>query len=155
MPCLVTTTALYPGDPDDLFRQAIDFTDMLEAMSGVAAYKGLPSEPVREGATYTTDVTFFGFLKTSGHVIEIEKLDLANRTLQSREYNPAIRQWDHLLTVEPETGTGPARARWTDAVTIDAGWRTPVITRFASFVYRRRHQHRQALEIQTSLRSLA
>lgn len=147
MQAIVEVTALYDGDPDEIFQNALRFEELTEAMEGFAVYEGLPDEPAREGETYTVDVTFWGILKMRGHTMYIEKLDIPGRLLQSRESGNGIERWDHTLTVESEDG----RARWRDRILIDAGWRTPIVTRFARHVYTYRHRHRAALEVRRSI----
>lgn len=144
MPALVIVTALYDADPDETFDAALHFDELLDAMSGLAVYEGLaPGTIAEEGKTYTVNVTFWGLLKMTGHVMHVESLDVPNRILQSRETSNGIKRWDHNLSVHPEG----AKARWVDSILIDAGWQTPFMARFARFVYTRRHKHRQALEI--------
>ncbi len=144
MAALVEVTALYDSDPDEVFASALQFDELLDAMSGLAVYEGLPPGTVaEEGKTYTVDVTFWGLIKMKGHVMHVEKLDKANRVLQSRESGNGITRWDHHLSVRPENTC----ARWVDRIVVEAGWQTPFVARFARFVYTRRHKHRQALEI--------
>ncbi len=144
MAALVEVTALYGAEPDDVFASALQFDELMDAMSGLAVYEGLaPGTIAEEGKTYTVDVTFWGLIKMKGHVMHVERLDRENRVLQSRESGNGIKRWDHNLSVRAE-GSG---ARWIDRVEIDAGWQTAFITRFARFVYTRRHKHRKALEI--------
>ena len=143
MAAIVEVTALYDGDPDEIFQGALRFEELAEAMSGFAVYEGLPAEPAREGETYVVDVTFWGILKMRGHTMYIEKLDIPGRLLQSRESGNGIERWDHTLTVEPEDG----KALWRDRILIEAGWRTPFVTRFARYVYTYRPRRRAALEL--------
>ena len=143
MATLVEVKAYYDKDPDALFRDAMNFGELQEAMRGIAVYEGLTDGPARVGDTYTADVTFFGFWKTKGHVIHVEALDCKTRILQSREHNPSIQRWDHQISVQPENGT----TCWTDSIIIDAGWQTFGAARFASFIYQRRHRYRKALKI--------
>lgn len=143
MPRIITVSALYDGDPDEIFTQAIDLTEMQKAMQGLARYQGLPDTPISQGDTYTVDIILFGILKTKGHVMHVETLAPDRRLVQSREHNPQVRQWDHTLTVEPH----PKGSIWTDRVAIDAGWQTPLTARFAAFVYTRRHRYRQGRDI--------
>lgn len=140
----VEVTALYDQDPDSVFRSALNFSEMKEAMRGLAVYEGLADDAIaEEGQTYTVDVTMFGFMKTKGHVIYVEKLDLENRFMQSREHNPMIKRWDHHLSVVSEGD----KARWIDSVVIDADWRTIPTSMYAAYIYRHRHRHRKALKI--------
>ncbi|MCI5043456.1 MAG: hypothetical protein MRY72_02065 [Aquisalinus sp.] len=143
MTALITVTALYDGNADAIFREAMNLSELVEAMSGLATYEGLPEEPAKEGETYTVDVTMWGFLKTRGHVMHVETLDYENRIIQSREHNPAIRRWDHNLSVQPLGD----KVLWTDQIELDAGWRTFGAARFCAYVYQRRHKYRKALKI--------
>lgn len=143
MPVLVKITALYNGDADEIFRGALEFSELIDAMSGFAKYEGLPDKAAVEGETYTVDVTLWGLVKNPAHSMFIEKIDYKNRVLQSREHDEMIAQWDHNLSVHPFND----KVRWVDAVVIDAGWRTGFMARFAGYVYRRRHKYRKALDI--------
>ena len=139
----IIVTAWYEGDADEIFQQAIQFSELQEAMAGFATYDGLPDEAAKQGDTYTVDVTFWGLLKNKGHVMHVETLDHQKRFIQSREHNPNIKRWDHHLSVHQEGD----RARWGDDVVIDAGWQSAFAARFGLYVYRRRHRHRKALEL--------
>ncbi len=147
MAAVVKISAFYPGDADAVFAEALRFEELEEAMRGLAAYEGGPTGEVKEGDAYSIDVTFWGVFKNKGHVIHVEKVDRANRVIQSREHNASVRRWDHNLSVQPDGD----RVRWTDSIVVDAGWRTPFAARFAAFVYRRRHRHRRALEIRKQM----
>lgn len=139
----VEITAIYRGDADAVFADAVRFEELEEAMRGLAVYEGGPKGAIRQGETYTTDVTFWGIFKTRGHMMHVERLDYGARIIQSREHNPAIARWDHHLSVQPSSDG----VCWSDTIIIDAGWQTALVARFAAFVYRRRHRHRRALQI--------
>lgn len=141
----VIIEAVYPGDPDAIFASALDFSELQDAMAGLAQYEGLPAEPVKQGQRIVIDVTLWGWMKNSGHEIYVETLNRVDRWLQSREKNAAIKRWDHHLSVQPhEKG-----ALWRDAITVDAGWRSFLLGFFVGYVYRYRHKRRNALEITT------
>jgi len=148
MPRTITVTAIYDGDPDVIFAQAIDLTEVQRAMQGLARYEGLPDGPICQGETYSVDITLFGVLKTRGHVMHVETLAPDHRLIQSREHNPQVRRWDHTLTVGPT----PHGTLWTDRVMIDAGWQTALTARFAAYVYTRRHRFRQGRDITCTIR---
>jgi hypothetical protein len=151
MAMLVEVVAHYDADPDILFQSALRFSEMTEAMAGIATYAGLPaSDTAREGDMIIVDVTFWKLFKQKGHRMFIERLDPTARIIQSRESGNGIRRWDHTLSVQP----GESGAVWTDRVVIDAGWRTPFVARFAAFVYGRRHRHRKAVGVAVRLGSL-
>ncbi len=144
MAMIVQLKAHYDADPDVVFSAALRFSEMTEAMRGIATYQGLPASDIAaQGDTITVDVTFWGILKQRGHKMFIERLDPEARIIQSRESGNGITRWDHTLSVQPDG----RRACWTDTIVIEAGWRTPIIARFAAFVYQRRHRHRKALSL--------
>jgi hypothetical protein len=148
MAITVEITAYYDADPDVLFRSALRFSEMTKAMAGIATYSGLPaSDTACEGDTIIVDVTFWGVFKQKGHTMFIERLDPAERVIQSRESGNGIRRWDHNLSVQPDG----ASAIWKDIVVIDADWRTQIIARFAAFIYARRHRHRKAISLKRRL----
>jgi hypothetical protein len=144
MTMIVQISARYPGDADAIFASALRFDEMADAMAGLATYAGFPaSGTADQGDSFTVDVTFFGFLTVKGHHIHIERIDVPNRIIQSREGAKAVRRWDHELSVQPDGN----QVLWTDRVTIDAGWQTPIVARFAAYMYKRRHRFRGALKI--------
>ncbi|MEJ8560854.1 hypothetical protein QTO30_06190 [Yoonia sp. GPGPB17] len=130
-----------------MFNDALDFSEMQDAMKGLAVYEGLPDRPVQQGDTLYVDVTMFKVLKTRDHCMHVERLDHAARIIQSREHNKGIKRWDHTLSVQP-TKDG---CLWRDTIVLDAGLMTFLTACFCRFVYARRHRLRKASRIQTSI----
>lgn len=148
MATVVEVVAYYDADADRVFQSALHFSEMTTAMAGIATYSGLPADDTaHEGDTIIVDVTFWGVFKQRSHRIFIERLDPEARIIQSRESGNGISRWDHALSVQPDG----AMACWTDRVVIDASWRTPIVARFAAFIYKRRHQHRKAVVLSSRL----
>ncbi|MCI2399770.1 hypothetical protein [Aliiroseovarius subalbicans] len=144
----VTIEAFYAGDPDQIFSEACQFSELVDAMSSIATYDGLPQGAAAQGETYVVDVTLFGLVKNPGHTMFVERLDPVARILQSREHNASVSRWDHTLSVQP----GDGGTIWTDTVIIEAPRMEWATARFARFVYKRRHKHRRALHIATSIK---
>lgn len=151
MPLIVTITATHNGDPDEVFAQALQFDALQRAMTGLATYRGFPpgGEPVA-GETYVVDVRLWGLFPVTGHTIEVLKVDRTARVIESHETHRGVKNWDHTLTIAP--GQMPGMALWTDRILIDAGWQTPVVARFARYVYCHRHRAQRAQGLRTSLR---
>jgi len=147
MPKRAITTATYIGNAHDIFLEALNFSEMAEAMSGIAEYAGLPDKPAKQGETVIVDVTIFKIFKTKGYKMFIEHLDKDACVLQSREKGGTIKMWDHRLSVRQDG----EKAIWTDDVTIEAGLITPAVARFGAYIYKQRHKHRNALEISTQI----
>ena len=137
-----------PRDVQTDFAEALQFAEFIEAMRGLARYGGLTEGLDGEGETDRVDVTLFGFLKTPGHTMHVEKRDRSARVLQSREHDRSVSRWDHTLSVQPE-GQG---CRWTGGVVIDAARGAWATARFARHVHARRHRHRGALSISKAIR---
>jgi ligand-binding SRPBCC domain-containing protein len=136
-------TARYDEDADRLFEKASSFADMIDVTRRISTYDGLPAQPMEQGQTYRTDVKVFGLLKFRDYAIHIDTLCKTRRRMQSTETVDQVRSWKHTLDVYPEAGG----TIWMDRVCIDAGWRTPVIARYARFMYRHRHTQRGAVSV--------
>lgn len=89
----------------------------------------------REGETVAGRLWLFGVIPFSRHTIRFERIDPAQLTLTSDEHGGLIRSWVHDIALEPRDDH---RTRYTDRVTIDAGWATLPITAFAWWFYRAR-----------------
>lgn len=87
----------------------------------------------REGETVSGWLWLFGVLPFSRHTIRLARIDPAQLALTSDEHGGLIRSWVHHIVLEP---LDDHRTRYTDRVTIDAGWATLPVTAFAWFFYR-------------------
>ncbi|MFC2966903.1 hypothetical protein [Acidimangrovimonas pyrenivorans] len=141
-------TAHYADDADTMFERASSFADLVEMTRGISTYKGLPALPMVAGRTYKTDIKVLGLFRCDGYEIKIQNIDREGRRLQSSESNEKIKSWRHSVEVRPcENGS-----IWTDRIVIDAGVLTPLVARYAQFMYRYRHRHRKATSIQSVLK---
>lgn len=73
----------------------------------------------------------------SGRELYWRSVDQAAHEIQSRESDPLIRRWDHLIRVKP------AAHGWThysDEIVIEAGVLTPLVWLFAQWFYRHRQR---------------
>jgi hypothetical protein len=82
----------------------------------------------------------FGIVPLGTRVIYFERVDEDAREIQSRESDPLVRHWDHLVAVR-ETSDG--RTRYSDRVQIEAGLLTPAVWLFAQCFYRHRQRRWQ------------
>lgn len=87
----------------------------------------------REGETVTGWLWLFGVLPLSRHTIRFASIDAARFILTSDEHGGPIRSWVHDIELEP---LDDHRTRYTDRVTIDAGWATLPVAAFAWVFYR-------------------
>jgi hypothetical protein len=98
-----------------------------------------PEFPERwlEGAAVRCRSYLFGFIPLGVRTIVLERVDQAAREIQSRESDPLIRRWDHLVRVKP---TGDGRTRYADEIVIEAGILTVAVWLFAQWFYRHRQR---------------
>jgi hypothetical protein len=89
------------------------------------------------GATVLLRPRLLGMIPIGTRVLHWERIDFAAREMQTREYDPLIRRWDHRIHVEP---TGPSSCRYTDDVEINAGVLTFPVWLFAQVFYRHRQR---------------
>lgn len=140
-------TGRYAEDADTMFEKASSFADMIAVTKKISTYEGLPALPMVQGRTYKTNVKIFGIPAAKNFAIRIDTLCKTMRRMQSSEHNDTIKCWKHTLDVMPD-GDGSV---WTDHVCIDAGLTTPILARYARFMYRHRHTQRGALSVTASL----
>lgn len=138
---IVKTCGSYSRSAEDLFADALHWRDLRQAMDGLAIYEGLPDAPVREGEDFEIVITWLGRLPGGSHRIRVARLDRDARSIVFAESNPSIPRWDHVLSITPLPEGG---ALWTDEVAIEAGRKTFLVSRFAAYMYRRRHRRRGA-----------
>lgn len=141
--------AVYSTDAGSLFERASNFSDLIDATSKISTYYGLPAEPMKEGKTYTTDIRIFGIFRCDNYNITIKKVCSKTLCMESFETNEIVQIWSHRLQIQP-TKTG---AIWIDHVIMHAGARTPIVSRYAKFMYQHRHKMRGAESVEATLRT--
>jgi hypothetical protein len=76
------------------------------------------------------------------HTILIEKIDQKNYEIQSREHDPLIARWDHLISIKP---LDDSRSIYRDTIDVEAGSLTFMIWAWANWFYRHRQRRWRAL----------
>jgi len=89
------------------------------------------------GQTVRCRSYLFGLIPLGTHVVHLERIDPSAREIQSREFDPLISRWDHLVRIRPMT---EGRCRYSDEIEIEAGWLTPLVWLFALGFYRHRQR---------------
>ncbi len=98
-----------------------------------------PTFPPRwqEGATLRCKTYLFGLIPLGTHTLHLERIDPEAREIQSREHDPLIDKWDHLVRVQ---ATDDGRSLYSDEIEIQAGFLTVLVWLFASWFYRHRQR---------------
>lgn len=144
---ILTVSAHYPRDADTVFTEALSFEEMAEATRGVATYQDLPKGSFEQGRTYTLNVTVWGVMRNPNYQVHVERLDPAERVVQSREAGWMIRTWDHTLSIVPEA----SGCRWTDRIEIDCSWATGYMAWVGKKLYLQRHRNRQGQDLTATI----
>lgn len=95
-----------------------------------------------EGLTVHCKLFVFGFIPMGVHTVHIEKIDQANYAIQSREHDPLVARWDHLISIKP---LSDSQSTYRDTIDIDAGILTSVVWAWANWFYRHRQRRWRAL----------
>jgi hypothetical protein len=95
-----------------------------------------------EGLTIQCRLFVFGVIPIGRHTVLIEKIDQKNYEIQSREHDPLIARWDHLISIKP---LDDWRSIYRDTIDIDAGNLTSVVWAWANWFYRHRQRRWRAL----------
>jgi hypothetical protein len=95
-----------------------------------------------EGLTIQCKSFVFGVIPIGVRTLHIEKIDHKNYQIQSREHDPLIARWDHLVSIKPLDDT---RSIYRDTIDIDAGSLTFVVGAWANWFYRHRQRRWRAL----------
>ena len=95
-----------------------------------------------EGLTIQCKSLVFGVIPIGVRTLHIEKIDQKNYEIQSREHDPLIARWDHLVSIKP---LDDSRSIYRDTIDIDAGSLTFVVWAWANWFYRHRQRRWRAL----------
>jgi len=95
-----------------------------------------------EGLTIQCRSFMFGIIPIGVHTLHIEKIDPENHEIQTREHDPLVPRWDHLISIRP---LDDSRSIYRDRIDIDAGRLTAVVWAWAHWLYRHRQRRWRAL----------
>jgi hypothetical protein len=95
-----------------------------------------------EGLTIQCKSFVFGIIPIGVRTLHFEKIDHKNYQIQTRENDPLIARWDHLVSINPLDDT---RSIYRDTIDIDARSLTLVVGAWANCFYRHRQRRWRAL----------
>ena len=133
----VRKTSVFPAPREEVLSRL----QRLETLQYIAAPYAtfVPVENSKDfiwktGAVSSYRFRLFGIIPFGVHTIRIERFDAEG--IQSRESNPHVPVWDHLITLKDmgeQTG-------YTDEVVIRAGWKTFFVWLWANAFYAHRQR---------------
>ena len=148
--------SLLPCNADIAWATVQTSSLLQEVAAPLVSIRPLPGERLpehwRAGSTIRCRVFLFGMIPTGIHTIIAERIDPAAREIQSRESDPLVAQWDHLIRVHPVSENS---CRYSDELEIEAGWLTPLVWLFAAGFYRHRQRRWQGVAKRLALASVS
>jgi hypothetical protein len=131
------------------WREVVKPSTLLRVATPLAVIRALPDAPFPEAwsqGTYRCRSRLFGLVPTGTRRIVLERVDPARREIQSRESDPLVRRWDHLIRLAPADPADPdGPTLYTDTIDIEAGALTPLVWLFAALFYRHRQRRWRSL----------
>jgi hypothetical protein len=94
------------------------------------------------GLTTRWRTFIFGIIPIGVRTVHIEEIDQKNYQIQSRENDPLVTRWDHLVSIKP---LADSQSIYRDTIDIDAGRLTFVVWAWANWFYRHRQRRWRAL----------
>jgi hypothetical protein len=133
--------SLLDRDPDKTWAEVQRSALLLEVCRPLVRIVPVSSptfpEQWQEGVTVRCKSYLLGFLPLGTRNLLIERIDPGAREIQSRESDPLVRRWDHLIRVRPAEG---GHTLYSDEIEIEAGLLTPLVWLFAQLLYRHRQR---------------
>ena len=138
---IVRKSSLFPAPREEVFARLQRLETLQYIAAPYATFTPVEKNAVlswQEGKTSSYRFRLFGFISFGIHTIRIERFDADG--IQSRESNPHVPVWNHLITLK-DMGE---QTEYSDEVEIHAGWKTVFIWLWAKAFY----AHRQRKWIQ-------
>ena len=137
----VYVESIFDCPPDRVWAELQSPSLLIEVMQPLARVR--PVEPAvfperwEEGKTVYCYCWILGIIPIGRRRLHLERIDGNKMEIQSRESDPVVKRWDHLIKVEPAEG---ARTRYSDSIEIDAGILTPFVWLWAKGFYLHRQR---------------
>ncbi len=145
----VIKTSVFPASAEVVFEKL----KAIQTLQYIAApYATFTPVNVSETFTWKAGKTFsfrfklFGVIPFGTHTINVTEFDEETTRIYTKESNPHVPIWNHLILLEP---IDENRLRYTDEVEIFAGWKTPFVVLWAKCFYA--HRQRKWLRLLRNL----
>ena len=114
---------------------------LMHVASPIVTFKSVspPTLPAEwlSGQSVKLETHLFGVIPMGIRTLYFERVDDERRQIQTREHDPLIRKWDHLIEIgRDEKG----ETRYVDLLDVDAGVLTLPVWLFAQVFYRHRQR---------------
>ena len=130
-----------PCSPEAAWQEVKKPSLLMHVASPIVTFKPVspPTLPAKwpAGQSVKLKTHLFGVIPMGVRTLFFEEISDRHMRLQTREHDPLIRKWDHLI----EIGRGEGgETRYADLLDLDAGVLTLPVWLFAQFFYRHRQR---------------
>lgn len=140
----LTVTSEIPIDIDTAWKKVQTSALLIFVADGKVTFKptgGQFPEIWKEGDTVSTRMLVYGFVPFGGlHSLYFQKIDNANKILQTREWDNSAKLWNHKIALQKATDK---TILYEDEIVIYGGWLTGFITSWAKSFYKHRQRRWQ------------
>ncbi len=133
-----------PARPEKVFSEVKKpslLLRIIEPIATVLPVNGKFPDSWEQGVTYVCKIRIFKWIPIGKRQLTIERVDDNKLEIQSREFDPLVRKWDHLIRVEASEN----ETLYSDELDIEAGFLTPFVCLYAWIFYRHRHRRWRAI----------
>ena len=132
-------TSVFPADAEAVWSRLGEIRTLQIIARPYAAFEPLDNCGAwRAGETYRLRLKLFCLIPLGVHTVHDLHRDASAYSVLTYEGNPFVPLWNHEITLTP---MGRA-CRYTDRVTLGAGWKTPFIGLWANCFYHHRQRRR-------------
>jgi hypothetical protein len=114
---------------------------LVEVAAPFVAIRPAPQETLPERwplrVTVRVRSYLFGVIPLGTRDVYFDRIDPLKREMETRERDPLVRRWDHIISVQ---AAGSHCCRYRDQIDIEAGWLTFGVWLFAQCLYRHRQR---------------
>ena len=136
------SVSTYLDAPPERVWQEVRTTRLLQHVNHPLV-KFIPKDPPDwpaewEEKDYLAKMVLFGFLPFGDQVLGVRFDDLGdgNYRLRDEGHGDVADVWDHVIRLKPD-GEG---THYTDEITVEAGWMTPIVAVFSWVLYHHRQR---------------
>lgn len=142
MTVVVVKSSMLPIKAIDMWELLLKPTTLQKIGHGFVTYHGDLPQVWEEGQSVDIKPEFtkkpWSLLPPGSHQVTITKIDIARMIIETNEAGGLVKKWNHVMHIIPSSCN--EFCVYSDTITIDAGWATPIVKRLANSLYRHRHE---------------
>ncbi len=136
----VIKTSVFPSSEKEVFEKLKAIQTLQYIAAPYATFTPVNTSEAftwKAGKTFSFRFKLFGIIPFGVHTINVIEFDEQTTRIYTKEGNPHVPVWNHLILLKPLDGTS---LLYTDEVEIHAGWKTPFVALWAKCFYAHRQK---------------